>query len=57
MTKQYAIDLAKKLYRDNNRSYFVIHNPDSNEFRIAEKEEVIRDQLNRYVVFSIETDA
>lgn len=56
MTKQYAIDLAKRLYRDNKRSYFVIQDPQTQEYRLAEKEEVLKDQLNRYVVFSIEWD-
>ncbi|WP_156922041.1 hypothetical protein [Cohnella thermotolerans] len=55
MTKQYAIDLAKRLYRDNNRSYFVVEDPQSQECRVVEKAEVERDHLNRYVVFSIET--
>lgn len=56
MTKQYAIDLAKRLYRDNDRSYFVIEDPKTEEFRVIEKAEKERDNLNRFVVFSIETD-
>jgi len=56
MTKQYAIDMAKKLFRETNKSYFVIQEPDSNEFRIIDREERDEKGLNRYVVFSIEID-
>ncbi|MEK0313122.1 hypothetical protein [Cohnella sp. 56] len=56
MTKQYAIDLAKKLYREHDRSYFVVLEEDSEEYRIVDKAEKDAKQLNRYVVFSIETD-
>lgn len=56
MTKQYAIDLAKRLYRDNERSYFVVEDPQTQEYRVVEKPEVEKDRLNRYVVFSIEWD-
>ncbi|MEW9700761.1 hypothetical protein [Paenibacillus sp. SI8] len=56
MTKQYAIDIAKKLFRENNKSYFVIQDPESNEFKVVDKEEWDAKDLNPYVVFSIETD-
>lgn len=56
MTKQYAIDLAKRLYRDNERSYFVVEDPKTQEYRVVEKPEVVENQLNRYVIFSIEWD-
>ncbi|WP_168735907.1 hypothetical protein [Cohnella fermenti] len=56
MTKQYAIDLAKKLYRDNERSYFVVNDGGPDDYRVVDKEEKNRDNLNRYVVFSIEVD-
>ncbi|MBB6673167.1 hypothetical protein [Cohnella nanjingensis] len=56
MTKQYAIDKAKILNRENNRSYFVILEPETDEYRIVEKKEKDEKQLNRYVIFSIEAD-
>lgn len=56
MTKQYAIDIAKKLFRENSQSYFVIQDPASNEFRIIDKEERDAKNLNYFVVFSIETE-
>lgn len=39
MTKQYAIDVAKKLFRENSQSYFVIQDLESNEFKFVDKEE------------------
>ncbi len=54
--KQYAIDLAKKLYRDHERSYFVIQEEGSETYRVVDKAEKEEKQLNRYVVFSIEVD-
>lgn len=56
MTKQYAIDLAKRLYRDNRQSYFVVEDPQTQEFSVVEKPELEAQQLNRYVIFSIEWD-
>jgi len=56
MMKQYAIDLAKKLYRENDRSYFVVQEEGSDEYRVVDKAEKDAKQLNRYVVFSIEID-
>ncbi|CAI6021361.1 hypothetical protein [Cohnella sp. JJ-181] len=56
MMKQYAVDLAKKLYREHDRSYFVVQEEGSDSYRVVDKEEKEAKQLNRYVVFSIETD-
>ena len=56
MTKQYAIDLAKRLYRDNKQSYYVIEDPQTQEYRVVEKPEMEKHQLNRFVIFSIEWD-
>ncbi|WP_282935561.1 hypothetical protein [Paenibacillus sp. RC67] len=56
MTKQYAIDMAKKLFRENSKSYFVIWFPDSNEYAVMDQDEFVKnkDELNKWVVFSIE---
>ncbi|MFD2333965.1 hypothetical protein ACFSR7_32320 [Cohnella sp. GCM10020058] len=54
MMKQYAIDLAKKLFREHERSYFVIQEEDADSYRVVDKAEKDEKQLNRYVVFSIE---
>ncbi|NEW04620.1 hypothetical protein GK047_01095 [Paenibacillus sp. SYP-B3998] len=56
MSKLYAIDLAKKLYRENNKSYYVIQEPETDEFNVVDKDELVKKNLNRYVIFSIETD-
>lgn len=56
MLKEYAIDLAKKLYREHNRSYFVIKEEDSEEYRVVDKAERDEQRLNRYIVFGIEID-
>ncbi|CAM3724650.1 hypothetical protein COLU111180_05190 [Cohnella lubricantis] len=56
MTRQYAIDLAKRLYRDNRQSYYVVEDSMTQEYRVVEKPEVEKERLNRYVIFSIEWD-
>ncbi|MNY69755.1 hypothetical protein D3C86_2077410 [compost metagenome] len=56
MTKQLAIDTAKKLYRENDQSYFVIRDPETDEFKVIDKKEKELRNLNAWVVFSIETD-
>ncbi|GAA4861074.1 hypothetical protein GCM10023310_45540 [Paenibacillus vulneris] len=56
MTRQYAIDMAKKLFRETEKSHYVIWFPDSNEYVVMDQDEFARnkDELNRSVVFSIE---
>jgi len=55
LTKQYAVDMAKKLFRETNKSYYVIHDPDSNEYSVLAEEEFSRNasELNRWVIFTI----
>lgn len=56
MTKQYAIDMAKKLFRETGKSYYVICFPDTNEYAVLELDEFAKnkEELNKWVVFSIE---
>ncbi|MCS7459739.1 hypothetical protein N0M98_06255 [Paenibacillus doosanensis] len=56
MTKQYAIDMAKKLFRETNKSYYVIFEPDSNEYSIIDQDEFTKNagEWNNLVIFSIE---
>ncbi|WP_028548591.1 hypothetical protein [Paenibacillus sp. UNC451MF] len=56
MTKQYAIDMAKKLFRESNKSYYVIWFPDTNEYAVMKHDEFSKnkEELNKWVVFSIE---
>ncbi|WP_165452311.1 hypothetical protein [Paenibacillus thalictri] len=56
MTKQYAIDTAKKLFRENNKSYYVVHLPDTNEYIMVDKDEYSKNfsEWNKMTVFSIE---
>ncbi|WP_186445633.1 hypothetical protein [Paenibacillus cremeus] len=56
MTKQYAIDMAKKLFRENNTSYYVIHFPATNEYTVTDRSEFMKNQAewNPLVIFSIE---
>jgi len=56
LTRQYAIDMAKKLFRETEKSHYVIWFPDSNEYVVMDQDEFARnkDELNRSVVFSIE---
>ncbi|MFE5317260.1 hypothetical protein ACFQ88_01005 [Paenibacillus sp. NPDC056579] len=55
MTKQYAIDMAKKLFRETDKAYYVICYPDSNEYVVMDDDEFQRNavELNKWVIFQI----
>lgn len=56
MTKQYAIDKAKILFRENKKSYYVVHFPDTDDYIVVDRDEFEKHvaEWNRLVVFSIE---
>lgn len=56
MTKQYAIDMAKKLFRETNKGYYVIYYPDTNEYAVLDEDEFKKNsvELSKWVIFNIE---
>lgn len=56
MTKQYAIDMAKKLFRETSQSYFVIHLPEKNDYMVLDQTAFKSNfsEWNVHVIFSIE---